>query len=500
MDAPLIELKGISKAFSGNLVLNKIDLVIHEGEVLCLVGENGCGKSTIIKIISGIYSFDEGELFIKGKNYKKILPHQSINEGIQVIYQDFSIFHNLTVAENISMGKNIHKKSKFVNWKSNRQFALNALKRIGVEMDPDVEVGSLPVAQKQIVAITRAISQTARLIVMDEPTTALTRKEIQDLLAIIRELKGQGISVVFVSHKLDEIFEVCDRIAVIRNGEKVIDKPIESFPKDKLIYYMTGKDILEEPFEYKGASDAPVLEVKNITRSGAFENVSFSVCAGEILAITGQLGSGRTELAMALFGIGGISNGKILIDRKEVKIRKRKDALKNGIAYLPEDRLTEGLFMNRSVGDNFASAIIDRIKNKFGIVHESTIKKMSDELMLRLNMTIKPYDTVTSNFSGGNQQRIVLGKWLVAKPRIFILNGPTVGVDVKSKSEIHAIIKELAAQGMVIIMISDDIEEIISTSNRVIVMNGGRISYEGLTNEVSRHELYQKIITGEENS
>jgi simple sugar transport system ATP-binding protein len=307
-------------------------------------------------------------------------------------------------------------------------------------------------------------------------------------------LKTQGIAVIFVSHKLDEVFAVCDRIAVLRNGEKVIDEAVEKFPRDKLVYYMTGKQIDEKPYTYQATSVEPLLEVVDISRPGSFEHVSFAVHPGEILAIAGQLGSGRTELATSLFGITRIRSGIVRIRGVEKQIKTRKDALKNGIAYLPEDRLSEGLFLNRSLGDNFASAVIDKMKNRFGIVREDKLSSLSDHWMNELNMSIKPYTTPAHNFSGGNQQRIVLGKWLAAEPKIFILNCPTVGVDVKSKSEIHTIMKDLATKGLAIIMISDDIGEILSTSNRVIVMNAGRMTDMGDTAAITHQNLSERII------
>jgi len=497
MNNPIVKLEGISKAFTGNRVLYDIDLEVYPGESLCLAGENGSGKSTIIKIISGVHTYDKGMLSLNGKNYKKVSSAQSIKEGIQVIYQDFSLFPNLTIAENIVIGQNVHLKHKRMNWKNARKVAKETLARIGVEMDVDLEVGILPVAQKQIVAISRAISQEAKLIIMDEPTTALTGREIRDLLDIVRSLKEQGVAVIFVSHKLEEIFEACDRIFVIRNGEKVIDESLETFPKEKLGYYMTGKEIAEEPFEFIQPENKKTLEVRNISYQDSYKDVSFSVNAGEILAITGQLGSGRTELATSLFGITPVSKGEIFIDGKEVKIKSRKDALDNHIAYLPEDRLSEGLFLTRAIGENFASAIIDKMSNKIGIIDDKSLKKQADYWMEHLSMTVKPHDAMASVFSGGNQQRIVLGKWLAAEPKIFILNGPTVGVDVKSKSEIHDIMKRLANQGLIIIMISDDVGEIFTTANRVIVMNDGKIAYEGNTKDISHEELYDKIIADE---
>jgi simple sugar transport system ATP-binding protein len=494
MDVPVVEARKICKAFSGNKVLDNVDLAVRPGEVLCLVGENGSGKSTLIKILSGVYSHDAGGLIINGKNYASIAPSQSIDEGIQVIYQDFSVFPNLSVAENIAISHSIKERRKLVNWGLYRKLAHQALDMIGVELDVDQQVQYLSVAQKQIVAISRAILQDAKLIIMDEPTTALTQKEIERLFKIINDLKARGVAIIFVSHKLGEVFAVCDRIAVIRAGEIVIDERLEAFPRDKLVYFMTGKEIEERPIEHVERDLTPTIEARCIGLSGSFEELSFRVRPGEILAITGQLGSGRTELAKSLFGIFPIDSGEILIDGKVVPIRNMRDALANGIAYLPEDRLSEGLFLERSLGDNLAATIVDKLRNRFGLISDGSLRAISDRWIRELNMSEKPHTTMAGTFSGGNQQRIVVGKWLAAEPRIFVLNCPTVGVDVKSKSEIHGIMKNLAAKGLAIIMISDDLGEIESTSDRLIILNKGRIAFEGLTSSISQDRVSEKIL------
>lgn len=493
MGTPIIELTGINKSFSGHKVLNNINLTVHPGEVLCLAGENGCGKSTLIKIISGVYEADEGKIVLNGKHYSKLIPTDSIKEGIQVIYQDFSVFPNLSVAENISLGTQIVEGKKLVNWKRMRKEAKRALEMIDVEMDLDEDVGRLSVAQKQIVAISRAILQDARLIIMDEPTTALTQREIMRLYNIINGLSDRGIAVIFVSHKLDEVFKVCRRIAVIRNGEIVVDENVENFRKDKLVYYMTGQEIEVIPFVYKPKDDECILKVKNLTAEGAFEDVSFELYPGEILGITGQLGSGRTELAKALFGIQKIDSGQINIKGADVNLKNIRDALKYNIAYVPEDRLTEGLFMHRSVTDNINAVIVDKMTQKNGLISS---KQMVDEAKKRikeLRINAPSVNVNASTFSGGNQQRIVIAKWLSSEPDILILNGPTVGVDVKSKSEIHKIIKSLADSGLGVILISDDIGELLSTTSRILVMNNGKMIYETVTSETNHDRLSEKI-------
>lgn len=494
MSEHILELKGICKAFSGNRVLSNIDFVIDPGEIVCLCGENGCGKSTLIKIISGVYTFDAGSVCINGHPYAKLTASQSIAEGIQVIYQDFSVFSNLTVAENIAMSYRVHNKKRIIRSGFNQQLATEALRQIGIELDLNKEVEFLSVAEKQIVAISRAICQDAKLIIMDEPTTAITKKEIEKLFEIIHGLKRRGVAVMFVSHKLDEVMAICDRITIIRSGEKVVDQEASGFLREKLAYYMTGKEIQEEPFHFEDKGQEPLLRVEGLCHEGAFENVSFSVHPGEIVAVTGQLGSGRTEVAEALFGLRPATAGKIYVEEKEMPIRNRQDALKNRIAYLPEDRLNEGLLLNRSLGDNFSSAIIDQLKGRFGFIPEASIKALSQKWMDALHMSVKPYTTPASEYSGGNQQRIVLGKWLAADPKIFILNCPTVGVDVKSKSEIHEIIKNLARKGMAIVMMSDDVGEILTTSNRVLIMNAGRVIFESDTADVTAQDINERIV------
>lgn len=493
MKTPVIELKNINKSFSGNKVLNDINLTVCPGEILCLVGENGSGKSTIIKIISGVYEADDGTIIINGKECPHVTPIQSIIEGIQVIYQDFSVFHNLTVAENISLSSQIISKSHWVNWKQMRRMAQHSLDKLGVTLDLDVEVGSLPVAQKQIVAIARAIVLDARLIIMDEPTTALTQKEIDRLYVIIRGLSARGIAVIFVSHKLDEVFQICQRIAVIRNGEKVVDQPVEKFEKEKLVYYMTGMDIEEAGFTYNRVSDQSRLKIEALSLEGCFSDVSFELYPGEILAITGQLGSGRTELAKALFGIIPATSGTIYVNREKVEIKSIADALHHKIAYVPEDRLSEGLFMSRPISDNIVTTVIDRLVTRHGTVDDGKIDEEAHKWVSRLNINAKSIQAAAATFSGGNQQRVVLGRWLASEPQILILNCPTVGVDVKSKSEIHGIVKTLASQGIAVLLISDDIGEILRTSNRLIVMNNGKMVYSDHTENVTHDELSRKI-------
>ncbi|WP_286152693.1 sugar ABC transporter ATP-binding protein [Sporofaciens musculi] len=493
METPVLKVTGINKSFSGHRVLKNINLTLAPGERLCLVGENGCGKSTLIKIISGVYKADSGQIELNGHAYTELLPTISIKEGVQVIYQDFSVFPNLTVAENISLGTQLVEGKRLVNWKRIKKEAADALKEIGVEMDLEQEVRYLSVAQKQIVAISRAILQKARLIIMDEPTTALTQKEIERLYEIIYGLSEKGISVIFVSHKLDEVFTVCQRIAVIRNGNMIVDKRADEFEKERLVYYMTGQEIEEDSFSYEAEEERTVLEAEHWTQEGSFEDISFHLRAGEILGITGQLGSGRTELAKALFGIGKIDTGTLKIHGEEKHLKNIRTAMENRIAYVPEDRLTEGLFMERSLTDNINAAVLDQKKKKNGWLDDAGMRAEAKERIRELSINASGPEVPAGTFSGGNQQRVVIARWLATNPEILILNGPSVGVDVKSKSEIHRILKELARNGLAVVLISDDIGELLSTTNRIIVMNSGRMVYENMTEQITADILNEKI-------
>ncbi len=492
METNVIELRDICKSFYGVQVLKNINLDLKVGEALCIAGENGSGKSTLIKIISGAYTYDYGTLKINGREYPTISPSQSISEGIQVIYQDFSLFPNLTVADNIGLGYHLLEDKKLFSKQACRKIAKQSLQRIGVEMDLERLVEDIPVAQKQIVAIARAIMQDAKVIIMDEPTTALTQKEINRLYEIINKLKESGVSIIFVSHKLDEIFAVCDRIFVIRNGKEVANYPVDQFERGKLSFYMTGSEVYEEPFEPEEIGEEPIFEVNSLAFKDYFRDISFAIKRGEILCITGRLGSGRTELAKSLFGVLPLTEGTVTLRGEQINIRSVPEAIKNKIAYVPDDRLAEGIFLEASIKNNLVSVVLNDIASKIGFLKEKTkdgpAKEWQEKLAIQANL-----EDPGKSLSGGNQQRVVLGKWLASTPDVFVMNCPTVGVDVKSKSEIHILIRELASQNIAVLLISDDIGEILNNSNRVIVMNDGRISYEAETKNLDYDSLSAKI-------
>ncbi len=497
MSAPFLELRHISKTFGGVKALQDVSFTIDRGEAYCLMGENGSGKSTLIKVMSGVYTPDEGEILLDGKSYSKLTPTESIKAGIQIIYQDFSVFPNLSVAENIALSNIVVDRKKFVNRKEMERVAAEALERIGVSLPLDANVEDLPVAGKQLVAIARGIAQDAKLLVMDEPTTALTHKEILALYEIVESLKKKGISVIFVSHKLEEVMAVSEKIAILRSGKKVLDSTLGEFDRNSLVYHMTGREIPDEPYEYVKDEEhtAPLLRLEKLSMKDAFKDVSFSLYSHEILGITGQLGCGRTELAKALFGIG-TKTGRIFLDEKEVKINSVLDAHKLGIGYVPEDRLSEGLFLTRSLSDNVTVAAVDELADGIRLDHKKLVK-VTEDWLKELDIAAENAVIPASNLSGGNQQRIVLAKWLATHPKILILNCPTVGVDVGSKHQIHQVVKGLARKGIGIIVISDDIGEIVTLCNRILVMKNGEVRREVQSKEVTVSELEQYLITAE---
>jgi simple sugar transport system ATP-binding protein len=488
MKAPLVEMKNIVKTFGGVHALNDVNLVIQPGEVHCLAGENGCGKSTLIKVLSGVHSPDSGDILINGKKLKNISPIVAINEGIQVIYQDFSIFPNLTVAENIALSNEIIEGKKFISWSRMRSIAKVALEKINVKMNLNTLAEDLSVADKQLVAISRAIMQKAKLIIMDEPTTALTHKEVDSLFKVISNLKKEGISILFVSHKLDEVFEISERISILRNGKNIITEDIPKLDTEKLVYYMTGRKINETYYEVKSKEEKPLLRVENLGVKGYFEKVNFQINAGEIVGLTGLLGSGRTELAESLFGLLPVNEGKVFIEGKEKRIHSVQVAIKEKIAYIPEDRLTEGLFLEQSIERNTVISIIDQLRNKLKMIDTSRVTQTVDNWIKSLGIVAHNASLPVKTLSGGNQQKVVLSRWLSAKPKILILNGPTVGVDIGAKEEIHKVIRSLADEGMGVLLISDDLPELRQNCNRVLVMNQGNITGETLGKNITQSE------------
>ncbi len=476
----VLEVKHIFKAYQGVQALRDVSLSVGRGEVHCLVGENGSGKSTLIKVIGGVVAPDRGEIVIGGRAHARLQAIEAIREGIQIIYQDLSLYPNLSVSENISLNQMIEKGVRLTTRKKMQALAAKGLEEIGETIDLDERVENLSIARKQIVAITRALTQGAKLIIMDEPTTAITRGEVEHLFSVISGLKARGISIVFVSHKLSEVFEIAESVTVLRDGNKVGDYPAAELDDAKLTFLMTGQSFTSSPYRFDETrrGEPPLLEVRGLTKTGQFTDISFSLWPGEILGIVGLVGSGRTEVALTLFGLNSRDAGTILMDGKPVDVKSPEEAAKLGIAYLPEDRLNQGLFVARAIGDNIVVTILKSLLSRLRLIDRPKRREVENRWIERLKIKTPTAAAAAFGLSGGNQQRVVLAKWLATEPRVFILDGPTVGIDISSKSNIHEIIRNLAEHGMAIVMISDEIPEVLRNCNRILVMRKGRIERE----------------------
>ena len=474
---PIIELAGISKTFGGVKALDGVDLIVRHGEIHALAGENGSGKSTLIKIICGEHQPSAGTFSIEGKECRNITQIDAIRRGIQVIYQDFSIFPNLSVRENIAFNTEIMNHRKLVNKTRMSAIAKEAIERIGFRIDLDELVGNLSVANKQLVAISRALLHSAKLIIMDEPTTALTRKEVDKLFSIVKMLQNEQIAVLFVSHKTDEVFEISENYTILRNGQRVNTGKVEELTRELFAFYMTGREFV---YENKGTrvEGKPVLETKELSKRGAYADISFGVREGEILCVAGLLGSGRTELAKTLCGLEWPDSGSILMDGRPIQLPNIQSAMAYNIGYVPEDRLSEGLFHIQSIFWNQAVSNLKHHTKSLGILDQQAMRDEVLHWAKNLSLNTMEIDRNVSTLSGGNQQKVILSRWLATKLRVLILNGPTVGVDIGVKFDIHRLLRELAQSSMSIIIISDDIPEILACSDRVLVMKDGRITGE----------------------
>jgi simple sugar transport system ATP-binding protein len=487
-----VVMTGITKRYAGVTALDRVDFRVVAGEAVCLAGENGSGKSTLIKILAGVEQPSEGDIRIGGAAIDRLNPRVSAAAGIMVIFQDFSLFPNLTVAENIGFATQLSEHRRFYNARDARALARAVLDRIGVDIPVDARVETLTVAHKQLVAIARALASDARLIIMDEPTTALTEREVRSLLGIIRRLKEDGVAVVFVSHKLAEVLEVSERVVVLRNGRKVAEGPAAEFDAASLTRHMTGRDVPDVPPPALSGTPETLMRVEGLNKQGAFRDVSFDIRKGEVLGITGLLGSGRTSLAKALFGLVKPDSGTITLDGQPVPLGDPIAAAASQIGYVPEDRLTEGLFLTQSILRNVAIGRLDGHERR-GFLDRLSLADEADTWLKRLRVKAPDAQAPVQSLSGGNQQRVVLARWLARAPRVLILNGPSVGVDVGSKSDIHDIIRDLAASGLGVVVISDDLPELLATCHRILVMRGGAMVAEIAGGSVTEAELAHKL-------
>ena len=491
--SPFLSLRHVSKTFHSNRALNEIALDFMPGEVHCLAGQNGCGKSTLIKIISGVYQPDSGaEITLSGQSVSRLTPAISVAQGIQVIYQDLSLFPNLSVWENIAI--NHYHRNWLVTRKAMRQKAQQTIDSIQIDLPLDEPVESLSIARCQLVAICRALAQDARLIIMDEPTASLTHQEVAGLLNVVHQLRERGICVVFVSHRLEEVMAVSDRISVIKDGNLVGTWPAAEMTTKRLGFLMTGQE-----FEYKtralwqGKTSIPVLEVRNLSRQGEYHDISLRVEAGEVVSIVGLLGAGRTELCLSLFGMTKPDSGEILLNGQPVTFNSNRDAIRHGIGYVSEDRMSRGLVMTQSIGNNIISTVFQKVKGNLGLLSEQKSSELINRLVNALKIKVADTRLPVNTLSGGNAQRVSIAKWLAISPRLLILDSPTVGVDIANKEGIYHIVSDLAAHGIAVLMICDEIEEAWYQSHRILVMQRGKLTHSFLPDSSSQEQISEVV-------
>ncbi len=469
----LLEMRGILKQFPGVLALQDVQFNLHYGEVHALMGENGAGKSTLMKILSGVYQKDSGEVIYKGQSIHFTSPRQAQLAGITTIYQELNQIPQMSIAENIFLGSEIQR-GVLLNRAEMKRQASQLLQKLHLEIDPRTPLSDLGVAQQQMVEVAKALHHRADLIIMDEPTSALSSREIEDLFAIIRELKSQNVSIIYISHHLEETFEISDRLTVLRDGRYVGTYPTQELNVDGLIRLMVGRDLSDKFPKEIFPTGKEVLRVENLTQGNRLKNISFSVYAGEVLGIAGLVGSGRTELVRALFGADPIDRGSIYIDGQPVTIRNPRDAIRQGMGLLTEDRKQQGLILKMNTRENTTLTVLKQLTPGWLTnrrAEAALTQKFIDSIAIKSSL-----EQLTINLSGGTQQKVVLSKWLATQPRVLIFDEPTRGIDVGAKVEIYKLINELASQGVAIIMISSELPEVLGMSDRIMVMREGRIA------------------------
>ena len=491
----VLEAKGIMKTFPGVKALQDVDFALEPQEIHALMGENGAGKSTLVKVLTGVYQADGGTITIGDKVLQRIeTTKQAFDLGISVIHQELNLLPHLDVATNIYIGRLPKTALGLVDWKKVHADADEVLRQVAADFDSHDIVRDLSVSQQQLVEIAKSVSRKAKILFFDEPTSSLTPAEVQNLFRIMRNLKEQGITMVYISHKLDEIEEIADRITVMRDGRKVMTKNMKDVSMDEIISAMVGGMITNRYPKNYVEFGGPIFEVKDLNRKGVLHDINFTLRSGEILGITGLMGAGRTELARAIFGADPIDSGEIFVEGKKVKIRNVSDAINAGIGLLTEDRKTQGLLLNLSVNDNTAIAALNSKKASKkltvrGVLHKKKIRENTELYCKKLQVKTPSIQQKVVNLSGGNQQKVIIGKWLSTDSKILIFDEPTRGIDVGTKAEIYKIMEELAASGVGIIMISTELPETLGISDRVLVMRKGRIVAELDPKKTSEEEI-----------
>lgn len=489
-----IEMHNIHKAFGKNTVLAGVSFDLVTGEVHALMGENGAGKSTLMNLLTGLYSLDQGTIQIDGKETAFKNPKEAEQNGIAFIHQELNIWPDMTVLENLFIGKEIYTKLGLLDTKKMKTLAQAQLDRLSVNLSLDQEAGSCSVGQKQMIEIAKALMTDAKVIIMDEPTAALTDREIEKLFQVIESLKKEGVSIVYISHRMEEIFAICDRITIMRDGKTVDTKAIPDTNFHEVVKKMVGRELTDRYPERTPSTGEIVLEVKQAKRKGRFQDVSFSVKAGEIVGVAGLMGAGRTEMMRSLFGLDPLDQGEIWVHGKKAVIKKPSDAVKLGIGFITEDRKDEGLMLDASIRENIGLPNLDSFSPK-GLIDKKNEQDFVDLLIKRLTIKTASSEISARSLSGGNQQKVVIAKWIGIQPKVLILDEPTRGVDVGAKREIYQLMNELTDRGVAILMVSSELPEVLGMSDRVLVIHEGTISGE-LSKTEATQERIMTLATG----
>ena len=491
-----IEMRGIDKSFGGNAVLKNAGFLLDDGEVHALMGENGAGKSTLMKILTGVYTKDAGQVIVDGKEVCYNNPQEAEKAGIVFIHQELNVLFDLTVEENMFLGKEIKKVFGICDRKAMRKRVQEILDMLGVDIDPTQRMDELSIGQQQMIEIAKALMVDAKVLIMDEPTAALTQSETEVLFKVVNSLRQKGVSIVYISHRMEEIFELCDRITILRDGTYIDTKRIADIDMNDIVKMMIGREIGERyPVRNSKIGDV-AFEVKNLNCTGAFENVSFEVRAGEVLGVSGLMGAGRTEIMQAIFGNMPNVTGQLFLDGKEIKNKNPQQAIQNGIGFITEDRKVEGLMLEESIMKNISLANLGRISNG-GVINKKKEQELVNKGIEELRIRCFGPQHECNNLSGGNQQKVIFAKWIYTNPKVLILDEPTRGVDIGAKKEIYNIINELAAKGVAIIMVSSELPEVLGMSDRVMVVREGEV--RGILNkEEANQESIMTLATGGE--
>ena len=488
MNDIIVSMHDICKSFPGVKALDHVDFELRSGEVMALLGENGAGKSTLMKVLSGVYTRDSGDMEIQGKAYGNLTPKQAQAAGVAIIHQELNMCRHLTVAENIFLGRE-KVRGVVLSQREMEAEAAEVLGRLKIDISPRTVVGDLPISKQQMVEIAKALSMDARILIMDEPTSALTAREIEDLFRIIRDLRASDHGIVYISHRLEELQHIVDRVTIMRDGQYITSMNFADTTIDQIITHMVGREIKEKFPRVTCQKGKKIFEVRNLNAGRMVRNVSFSLYEGEIVGFAGLMGAGRTETTRAIFGIDPKESGQILLDGREIAIHSPSDAIRQGVVLAPEDRKKDGLCTKLSIRHNIALPNLDLLCNRLGVVSHSRENAMCEQAVKNLQIKTPSVDVDAANLSGGNQQKVVVAKWLARNSRVVIFDEPTRGIDVAAKVEIYHLMNQLKKQGIAVMFVSSELPEVLGIADRVIVMCDGQITGEVMARESSQNEI-----------